>query len=82
MSDLYSAICDDENEYQSLCEKYNVKKRHAKKRLANAAYGIDNSISLEELMDAIKKYTGDWKEHKLCLDLIAKYERGEKWKRA
>lgn len=54
---------------------------NVKKRNNDIGFGLDNIISLENLFSAIKKYTGIWKENKVCLDLIEKYEKGERWKR-
>lgn len=53
----------------------------ANKCLNDIGFGLDNIISLENLFSDIKKYTGTWKENETCLDLIEKYEKGEKWKR-
>lgn len=40
-----------------------------------------DGITLNELFNKIKKYKGTWKEHKLCLTLIKRFENGETWKR-
>ena len=55
---------------------------NVKKRLANIGHGVDNIVSLKELLSSIKEYKGDWKEQGKCLELIGKYEQGKKWKRA
>lgn len=44
-------------------------------------YHDGNSKSLETLFFDIVNYKGSWKEQELCLDLIRKYESGERWKR-
>lgn len=54
---------------------------NVKKRNNDIGFGLDNIISLETLFYNIKQYNGAWKENNLCLDLIQKYERGERWKR-
>lgn len=40
-----------------------------------------NSQSLENLFLKIKNFDRDWFEQDLCLELINKYENGERWKR-
>ena len=40
-----------------------------------------DSISLQELFDGIRSYQEDWKEQDSCLDLIDRYEKGERWGR-
>jgi len=42
---------------------------------------IDSSISLEKLFEEIKNYQKQWKEQKLVLELIKRYENGERWER-
>ena len=31
--------------------------------------------------EAIKNFKGDWKEQKICLNLIERYQNGNRWKR-
>lgn len=38
-----------------------------------------NNIELENLFDKIKKYKKEWSEQELVLQLIKKYENGERW---
>ena len=61
---------------QILTHRNNVSKSRT-----DTGFGIDNSITLEMLFQNIRTFTGDWQEQNLCLDLIAKYERGERWNR-
>lgn len=39
-----------------------------------------DSQTKEDLFQKIKKYTGEWPEQNLCLELIYSYENGNRWK--
>jgi len=41
----------------------------------------ENFLTYEYLFNKIKKWEIEWKEHDQCLDLIGKYNTGEKWRR-
>lgn len=45
----------------------------------NAKKRSKNSISLSELFEKIKNFTGIWDEHYLVLNLIKQYENGSRW---
>jgi len=48
------------------------------KKQSSGNKGSD-SISLQSLFSRIRQYEGDWREQKVCLNLINKYSQGERW---
>ena len=57
---------------QLITHKQNLSKAHSKNR-----YQDNDSISLEQLFSLIKQYKPQWKEQKMCLKAIKKYQRSD-----
>jgi hypothetical protein len=47
---------------------------------ANSSKKGKSSFALGELFARIKNYRCRWKEQDLCLSLVKRYQRGERWK--
>lgn len=45
----------------------------------NSGKRSKSSLLLDELFDSIRAFTGEWCEHSKVLDLISRYENGERW---